>query len=82
MKIFKVYYLSNFSIYNTVLLTIDTMLHITSPELTLCYNRKFVPDLVAYNGAPDIICSDVSQVTYKVQQAFFSLYKSIFIYKK
>ena len=31
MKTFKIYYLSNFHIYNTVLLTIVTILYITSP---------------------------------------------------
>ena len=33
MRTFKTYSLLNFQIYNTVLLTIVTMLYITSPEL-------------------------------------------------
>ena len=33
MKTFKMYCLSNYQIYNTVLFTIVTMLHILSPEL-------------------------------------------------
>ena len=43
MRIFKIYSLINLQIYwyNTVLLTIDTRLYITSPWLI--YNWKFVP---------------------------------------
>ena len=35
MRTFKIYFVSNFYIYDTVLLTVVTMLCITSPELTL-----------------------------------------------
>ena len=33
MKIFKIYSLSNFEVYNTIVLTIVIMLYIISPEL-------------------------------------------------
>ena len=35
VRTFKMYCLSNFQIYNTVLFTIVTTLHILSPELTV-----------------------------------------------
>lgn len=38
---FKIYSLTNFQVYSTVLLTTVTMKHIRSPELT--HNWKFVP---------------------------------------
>ena len=44
MKTFKIYSLSNFKIYNAVLLTIVTMLFITSILLTL-YIYTFWPPL-------------------------------------
>ena len=43
MKTFKIYSFSNFQIYNTVLLTVVTMLYIISPQTYLSYNWKFVP---------------------------------------
>ena len=40
MRTYKIYFLSNFQIHNTVLLTILMILHTTSPELI--YKWKFV----------------------------------------
>ena len=37
------YSLTNSQIYNTVVLTIVTVLYVTSPGLNLFYNWKFVP---------------------------------------
>ena len=33
VRTFNIYVLSNFQVYNTVLLTMDTMLYIISPEI-------------------------------------------------
>ena len=38
VKTFKIYSLSNFQTYSTVLLTISTMPHIRFPELNSSYN--------------------------------------------
>ena len=43
MRTFKIYSLSNFQIYNTVLLTIDTMLSLTSPGVVYFTAGSFVP---------------------------------------
>ena len=42
VKTFKIYSLSNFQTYSTVLLTISTMPHIRFPELNSSCNWKFV----------------------------------------
>ena len=41
MTTFKIYSLSSFQVYNTLLLTIVTMLYVTTPGLIYLY--KFVP---------------------------------------
>lgn len=43
LRTLKVYYLSKFQMYNTVLLTVVAILHIRSPEFSHLYNWKFVP---------------------------------------
>ena len=42
VRIFKIYSLSNFQVYNTVLLTVISRLYIRSPENYSSYNWKFV----------------------------------------
>ena len=43
VRIFKIYYLNNFSSISTVLLTIVTMLYITSPELIYHLTKSLHP---------------------------------------
>ena len=57
MRTFKIHSLSNFQIYNTVLLTIFTMLSIMSPEFIYHIIGYFSNHLHPYQPPPFTLCS-------------------------
>ena len=70
MKIFKIYLLSNFQLYNTVLLTIVTVLYLHPQDLS--YNWKFVPfDYFHLFCPPTASCDDQSLCTYESELFLF-----------